>query len=327
MQLPRQVAAALLMPHPVRAEVALGSGQPILRADRYAIENIEVTRAILQDENRAQLAVGDMTLRNVSLHGETLRTVERLSNIVTLWQRAEELPGEIAHLIQKHELEVRSGAPIDRATEQTVVSLQDVVAAEAQALGVLYGHGGDDVITPLLDALSAAPAPPSIKVDEVPPEETEIRRRTVRQWKRWVASRGAQSARFSSQVREAYGWTCVVCGLHLPSTSYNQIAGVDGAHILPWADYDLDVVSNGLCLCKQHHWAFDEALLVIGWNGTQYHVSIPGDAESRVLGETPRFSLENLRQFVGAVAMERLPRDRVNWPDPSYLAKLYESEL
>ena len=53
-----------------------------------------------------------------------------------------------------------------------------------------------------------------------------------------------------------------LCGLHLPRTSVNASAGVDAAHILPWADYDLDHVCNGICLCKHHHWAFDEGLLV-----------------------------------------------------------------
>src|SRR5689334_6385341 len=38
MQLHRQLAAALLMPHPVRSVNAMGSGKPILKSDRYAIE-------------------------------------------------------------------------------------------------------------------------------------------------------------------------------------------------------------------------------------------------------------------------------------------------
>ena len=38
---------------------------------------------------------------------------------------------------------------------------------------------------------------------------------------------------------------------------------MDAAHILPWAGYDLDVVSNGLCFCKHHHWAFDEGLILL----------------------------------------------------------------
>ncbi|MEI9974600.1 MAG: hypothetical protein WDO73_22670 [Ignavibacteriota bacterium] len=42
MQLHRQVAAALMMPHSVRADNALGRGMPILQANRYAIEHMEV---------------------------------------------------------------------------------------------------------------------------------------------------------------------------------------------------------------------------------------------------------------------------------------------
>ena len=40
-------AAALMMPHSVRADAPLGRGMPILQADRYAIEHIDVSGAEL----------------------------------------------------------------------------------------------------------------------------------------------------------------------------------------------------------------------------------------------------------------------------------------
>jgi hypothetical protein len=45
----RQVAAALMMPRAVRADSALGRGMPIMQADRYAIEHIDLEEGRLAD--------------------------------------------------------------------------------------------------------------------------------------------------------------------------------------------------------------------------------------------------------------------------------------
>lgn len=328
MQLHRQVAAVLLMPRPVRADGALGSGMPILRENLYAIEHIEIANVSLLGADRVHLTLGDLTLRNYNLHAEPLSLRHRVNEVVSLWQNANELPMEIAGLLQDHELSIRSGAPITEGAEKAVGAIQNAVIAESQNLGILYGRGGDDIIPPLLRALQDAvepPAPP-ISVAEVAPEETDIRRRTVGQWKRWVAARGARSARFRRDVREAYNWTCVVCGVRLPATSFNLVAGVDGAHILPWAEYDLDVVANGLCLCKQHHWAFDQGLFVITCENGKYSVEVPEQALEDVVNEQPQFSIHSLTQFVGPIDEDRLPKKKGDRPNPQFLRRLYESE-
>jgi hypothetical protein len=161
-------------------------------------------------------------------------------------------------------------------------------------------------------------------MEEVAPEEIEIKRRTVREWQRWVARRGAASARFRQVVRQQANWTCFVCGVRLPPTAFNQTAGVEAAHILPWAEYDLDHPSNGLCLCKQHHWAFDEALLVIEWDGGAYQVVIPDEV---VVGlqAIERFSVEVITNAAGPVPLSRLPVDRHFWPNPAFLTRLYQT--
>jgi hypothetical protein len=43
-----------------------------------------------------------------------------------------------------------------------------------------------------------------------------LRRRQIAQKRRWTVARGATSARFGRSVQNAYGYTCVVCGLKLP---------------------------------------------------------------------------------------------------------------
>jgi hypothetical protein len=63
-----------------------------------------------------------------------------------------------------------------------------------------------------------------------------------------------RDARFSRSVIEAYEGLCAMCGLDLGL--------VQGAHIYPAsAPTSPDAVTNGLCLCSNHHAAFDRHLI------------------------------------------------------------------
>src|SRR5262249_53166294 len=129
------------------------------------------------------------------------------------------------------------------------------------------------------------------------------------------------SARFRHAVRAAYRSTCVVCGQHLPSTRMN-IPGVDAAHILPWAEYDLDEISNGLCLCKHHHWAFDEGLILIRFRDGRYFVEIPDEVTDAIKADAEAFSLGELQAFAGQIPEVRLPQRPEHRPRPRFLEML-----
>ena len=67
---------------------------------------------------------------------------------------------------------------------------------------------------------------------------------------RKAASVLVRDAKFSQDVRNAYGAKCAMCGL--------GIELVEGAHILPVsAPGSTDDVWNGIALCRNHHRAFD----------------------------------------------------------------------
>lgn len=246
-----QVAAALLLPHPVRADEALGRGAPVAKAGQYAIENI-VLGAVGLDNGSARLAVDELDLRNRTYLADELGFRERVASLTKLWERADDFPDEVSELLKQHRDLVTGAGPIPKRAEQVVAELQRVVSYTAPDFGIVYYDGRTDVLIPLLESLQISPEPP-VEVEAVDPDEIEIRKRTVKEWKRWANARGSASARFRQEVRRAYNSTCVICGIYLPSTRYN-ITGVDAAHILPWAEYDLDRVSNGLCLCRLHHW-------------------------------------------------------------------------
>jgi putative restriction endonuclease len=78
-----------------------------------------------------------------------------------------------------------------------------------------------------------------------------------------LAEPGAPYARardraFSETVRAIYDHRCAACGLRILT---DGIDFVDAAHLIPWADSHNDHPSNGVALCKNHHWAMDRHLL------------------------------------------------------------------
>ena len=58
-----------------------------------------------------------------------------------------------------------------------------------------------------------------------------------------MALRGASGTKFSADVRKAYNDTCLFTGMKLPKIPATASSGVDAAHILPWAEYDLNTGS------------------------------------------------------------------------------------
>lgn len=327
-QVQRQLAAALLMPHPVRQDVALRSGKPILKANGYAVEHIDLKSVKLSGGSAASARVSGVVLRNYNLHAELLGLPQRLKQIRMIWRNIQGLPPVLGALLLEHKGLVEAGGPIPKKAEGLVAQLQSVLTSMAVDLDILHRQEGEDVVPDLLRALHWADVPPApdLSVDEVAPDEDKLKKRIADQWKRWVNARGPASAKFRQDVRQAYHWTCMVCGAYLPATPFNAAAGVDAAHILPWATYDLDMVSNGLCLCKHHHWAFDEGLLTIRWDGRQYLVEVPDVVRDGMKTGYPSFPIAELLSRVGPIPSERLPFSGKDRPNPQFLDLLRQSQ-
>ena len=80
-----------------------------------------------------------------------------------------------------------------------------------------------------------------------------------------AARRKGRSARFAVQVVSRYKFTCALTGLCCLTTDGAAI--VDAAHIEPWAASENDDIQNGLALCKNAHWMFDEGLWSVQADG------------------------------------------------------------
>lgn len=316
-----QVGSALMMPRQTRKEQHWGDGIPILRTSQYCIIHLNFGTVMLEPNSRASCQVMTAEIAN-QYQQDTIDVPDRFAQVQAVWAARTQFDEPLAGLIAQHENMVRSGTALGSEAHKLVDQLQAAAARHATDYGIPGNAPSADVLPALLRiAQKATFSPPTAPIDQIPAEEIQIRRREVKQWRQWAASRGAESARFRREVREAYRSTCIVCGLCLPTLGSDSNPGVDAAHILPWAQFDLDHVKNGMCLCKLHHWAFDDGLISITHDGTKYVVRIPHEAEDDML-DKPEFSLAYLKSTVGVIPEERLPADRNQWPSPDLLTKL-----
>lgn len=85
--------------------------------------------------------------------------------------------------------------------------------------------------------------------------------------------RQGRDIRFRLQIIPLYGYSCLLCGVKvlLPS----GVTLVEAAHIHQFARSRNDHITNGMALCRNHHWAFDQGLWTLG---PQFEVLVASDA-------------------------------------------------
>jgi putative restriction endonuclease len=80
-----------------------------------------------------------------------------------------------------------------------------------------------------------------------------------------------RSSAFRRTILEIYDHQCAACGLRIRLPS-GDVSFIDAAHLLPWNPFHNDHPSNGLALCKNHHWAMDRRILAPGPD-RRWHIS------------------------------------------------------
>ncbi len=82
----------------------------------------------------------------------------------------------------------------------------------------------------------------------------------------------SRTLRFRLQIVPTYHYACALCGVKILLPSGMTL--VEAAHIHPFARSHNDEVTNGLALCRNHHWAFDAGL----WSATaDFRVQVAAD--------------------------------------------------
>ena len=121
------------------------------------------------------------------------------------------------------------------------------------------------------------------------------------------AQERGREARFRLTVVPAYNYTCALTGYRLVTVRSGSI--VDAAHIHQFADSRNNHPRNGIALCKNAHWLFDQGL----WSLTD---------DYNVIVATDRFH-ESGEDYLLLNRMSgrriHLPADKAYWPDPTHL--------
>ncbi|MGP1382991.1 MAG: HNH endonuclease [Thainema sp.] len=309
----------LLLPSPRREFVKTAtSALTKLICKDYVIYGIDVD-LVDNKPTRVVFAPSNIWARS---QGGTLRVnfIERMAIISMLWAVAKGEKSELAQLIRQHQAAVASSNHPN--IQNTATQIQKRFEVNTDVLPLLLNQFD------LPSDLSSSSIDPGITNDTTgfESEDSDVSpqvafRERVKKWRK-QAERGSDARKFSITVREAYDYRCFFSGERFPRLSIFDSSGVDSAHILPWSTYGLNSVSNGICLCKQCHWGFDNGLLRLDFNeqSSSYVLSIPKNIEDIAVKE--KFDLAPFQKCTGVIDRSRLPKNPGLWPDPKYIQEL-----
>jgi len=315
MHLHRVLANVLLLPRPIREIRRVASGADFLRDGTYVLKDVDID-VVDSTDDRATVRPTRLWLANRTGEAIPMDMPERMALVQSVWEQARTRTDRRSMLVQEHE---------------NAVTLDDLTKIEIAANKIRSAMRQEDDMLPALatalgtpvEAVEASPSVGPVP-DTGVEDSTSFVEATVRQIAKWrkVADRGAPARRFSEQVLRAYNFKCIVMGIHLPKLPAVTVSpGTDAAHILPWARYNLNSVSNGLCLCKLCHWAFDNGVLrITPQQRGEYYVSVPDKV--RQIAQRSGFDLGWLDRYQGVIPSENLPPTSSDWPSPEYLTAL-----
>ncbi len=134
-----------------------------------------------------------------------------------------------------------------------------------ESLGIIVDTSRRSTPHPALSPVEAERVTARKGLHAQPYEEAESAGLLLNEEAEAAAKRKGRDARFSVQVVSRYKFTCALTGLCCVTADGAAI--VDAAHIESWADSGNDEIENGLALCKNAHWMFDEGLWSVRADG------------------------------------------------------------
>lgn len=314
------LAAILLLPKPKREIGATPGGKLQIYKDNFSVMSIPFDVVELTT-TEIVVSPTQMVLSNSTFDSVRLDVIERLRIVMACWEAAAKQTSALANAITQHKNAFNSH------NVKAVISATESIRLATIEPDDPLCHITKDLGLPNLDELMwlgvhATETDEALALGEENLEELkDAARNRIKVW-RQVAMRGAAGTKFSLQVREAYDHTCMFTGMRLPKTPMTGSSGVDAAHILPWAEYDLNSVSNGLCLSKLCHWAFDAGILQLTFDNHSSNYQLQLSPAALSAESAGLLKLNGLEDIQGVVSSSLLPKDRANWPKPSFL-KVY----
>lgn len=310
----------LLMPKPKRELGITPGGKLQLTENNYSVTSIQFDIVKL-DSSSLVIQPSDLILENSEYDLARIDVLERMRILLDVWAKASTRSDNLSQQLLLHRDSVLSGDLNSIKTHAQHLRVQ--FGIEDPLREILRSYSLLDQYTYWL-GVHRNDVEGSI-VEENTTPIVEAAQDRIRQW-RLQASRGSQGAKFGRDVKLAYQNRCLFTGYYLPKSSICSTAGVDSAHILPWAGYGINKIENGICLSKLCHWAFDSGILNLWFikSKSLYELTLSGTAlEAETNG---LISLEAFKPLVGTIPSDRLPAVRNHWPSPQYLDE-YNSSL
>jgi putative restriction endonuclease len=139
------------------------------------------------------------------------------------------------------------------------------------------------------------------------PDEDQVVSASLHQSPEEAIQKGRE-ARFRLQIVPSYDYACALTGYRILTVSSSSI--IDAAHIHQFSDSRNNDVRDGIALCKNAHWLFDNGLWTIA---DDFTVMVARDHFSE---DSP--DQKPLGDYHGQRI--RLPSDPALYPDPDHLA-------
>ncbi|MWV29854.1 HNH endonuclease [Rathayibacter iranicus] len=314
-QIGRMIASMLLLPDPRREFAQTNEGLPVARDKGYILSRVGFgpETEITGMADMVTIVPSFVNLDNTT-DKESIGVNHRFDRISTIYAVGDILPWDVRNALFEHRDYLASGENVDitltrivsKLLKSLITVVPTIVEQERDPLRVL-----EEMLEIVPPRLPSLPPP-----DEIGEEEPFVSARSANQY-RLAKIRGTSGRKFSTLVHAAYAGRCLFCG-----AVYGGVPGVrpgvDAAHILAWSKYDLDVVPNGMSLCKLHHWAFDAALLVPELINGRYVLRF-----TELSVEFEVHTINKLGQNGFSIPESWLPAEKQLWPSQKYLDRLY----
>lgn len=310
----RLLAGLLILPKPKR-EFKTTSGDVLVAFEAYSMTAIKVDVGVVEAD-KSVIRPTEILVENFQGLKKNLSFIDRMARIMEVWRVASEQYSEIARLLRLHKETLYAEDINHKDVEQAAKSIFTYLDTTYDPLQQIEAQMG--IIRPGdIEEFFPIDSTQDFGFNDTT-SPTAARIENIRRWKK-IAVRGAAAVKFREEIKEVYQDTCLFTGQRLPKLEAISSAGVDAAHILPWAKYGINTIDNGICLSKQCHWAFDSGVIKFSFDRStnQYVINIP-DAV-RIEAAQHNFSLDAYQAMVGTIPRERLPARSDYWPNPSYL--------
>lgn len=126
-----------------------------------------------------------------------------------------------------------------------------------------------------------------------------------------AASKPGRGSGFRRKILEIYDYQCAACGLRIKLPEVGDLTFVDAAHLIPFSVNWNDHPTNGIALCKNHHWAMDRFLIAPSPEGS-WRVSTILDRR-RSVGERDLMQLSGERILLPSEDAFRPCSDSLQW--------------